>query len=118
MIFKGTKMIFIMRFVCILLFLWCGVVCADKEIYEFEVIGEGVSYKDALQDALVNGISQQYGFKLKSEEVRQTKIRELSTYVNDQSKSMGEIDISSKGKIDFKTVDEKNTIFSIMFKQP
>jgi curli biogenesis system outer membrane secretion channel CsgG len=92
------------RIVFLFIFLFIGVVaCADEEIHEFEVTGEGISYKEAFHDALVNGISQIYGFKMKSEEVRQTKIKELSAYVNDQSKSIGEIDINTQGRIDFKT---------------
>jgi len=97
-------MVLIKRFVFLSVFLFIsGIAFADEEIHEFEVTGEGATYQDALQNALVNGISQQYGFKMKSEEVRQTKIRELSAYVNEQSKSMGEIDINTQGRIDFKT---------------
>lgn len=90
-------------FICCMIFLCCGLALADEEIHEFKVRGEGASYRDALQNALMNGISQQYGFKLKSQQRRQTKIREVSAYINDQAKSMGEIDISSQGRIDFKT---------------
>ncbi|MEA2039423.1 MAG: CsgG/HfaB family protein [Thermodesulfobacteriota bacterium] len=97
-------MVLIKRFVLLSVFLFIsGIAFADEKIHEFEVTGEGATYQDALQNALVNGISQQYGFKMKSEEVRQTKIRELSAYVNEQSKSMGEIDINTQGRIDFKT---------------
>lgn len=90
-------------FVCIIILLNSGIAFADKEITEFDVTGEGASYKDALQDALVNGISQQYGFKLKSESERQTKTREWSKSVNDQVSTLNEIDIKSQGKIDLKT---------------
>jgi curli biogenesis system outer membrane secretion channel CsgG len=86
----------------ILLFI-SGISFADEEIHEFEVTGEGASYKDALHSALVNGISQQYGFKMKSEEERQTKIKEFSSYIDDQTKSIGEIDINTQGRINFKT---------------
>ncbi|MCK4790014.1 MAG: hypothetical protein KAV87_40125 [Desulfobacteraceae bacterium] len=97
-------MISMKRIVFLFIFLFIGVAAyADEKIHEFEVTGEGTSYKEALHDALVNGISQIYGFKMESEEVRQTKIRELSAYVNDQSKSIGEIDINTQGRIDFKT---------------
>jgi TolB-like protein len=76
---------------------------ADEETRKFQVVGEGATYQDALHNALVNGISQQYGFKLKSQAIRQTKVSELSAYVNDQLTSMGNIDISSQGRIDFET---------------
>lgn len=89
-------------FLCMLL-LVSAVSHAGKEIQEFNVMGEGATYAAALENALVRGVSQVYGAKIKSRQVHETKVRELSKHINDQFHSAGEIDIEKRGRIDFKT---------------
>jgi TolB-like protein len=87
----------------IILIFSCKQLYANEEVYQLEVLGEGVSYRDALTNALTNGVSQVYGFKLKSEEIRKTEDTDINTYIDGHTQSLGEINVSSSGKIDFQT---------------
>lgn len=76
---------------------------AGESIKEYQVTGEGVTYKDALYDALVNGLGQIQGFNLKSVQTRENKVQEISSYLDDQAHSAGNMNSVTSGKIDFKT---------------
>jgi curli biogenesis system outer membrane secretion channel CsgG len=76
---------------------------AENVLSEMQVIGEGVTYKDALNDALTNALAQTKGVQLNSEEVHNTAYQEVSSQLDDQYSSESKLVSSTQGSVSLKT---------------
>lgn len=76
---------------------------AETKSVELEVVGLGPTRADAISAALVEALRQSSGFDMKSEEVRSKIVRQISSYLNGNTKESGDVDAHSSGTIRYST---------------